>query len=136
MKQDDREPREFSFGSVLLFGAGCQRFEPNALATVLHAVIDTAADHIRVWQVAHSPPVTHHPEIADHLAAVRARAGQVGRHPAPVMDQQPPRGQRLRQARGQAGLSASARTGAISASDPGSYKDFDTLISQFRSTSY
>jgi len=32
--------------------------------------------------------------------------------------------------------SVSARTSAISACDPGSYKDFDTLISQFRSTSY
>jgi len=37
-------------------------------------------------------------KIADHLRAVRDRRGQVGQHPAPVMDQQPPRDQRLRQA--------------------------------------
>jgi hypothetical protein len=53
VKQHDLEPREFSFGNVPLFGAGCQHFEPNALATVLHAVIDTAADHMCVCLAAH-----------------------------------------------------------------------------------
>ena len=48
--------------------------------------------------------VAHHPEIADHLGAVRDRTGQVSQHPAPVMDQQPPRGQRPRQARRQPSL--------------------------------
>jgi site-specific recombinase XerC len=46
--------------------------------------------------------VADHPEVADRLAAVGDRAGEVGQHPAPVMDQQPRRRQRLRQARGQA----------------------------------
>ena len=48
--------------------------------------------------------VGQHPEVADHLAAVRDRAGQVRRHPAPVVDQQPRGGQRPRQAAGQPGL--------------------------------
>ena len=38
--------------------------------------------------------VGQHPEVADHLAAVGDRAGQVGRHPAAVVDQQPRGGQR------------------------------------------
>src|ERR1035441_6826936 len=33
--------------------------------------------------------VRHHPEIADHLAAVSDRAGQVRRHLAAVVNQQP-----------------------------------------------
>jgi hypothetical protein len=41
VKQHDLEPREFSFANVPLSGAGCQHFEPNALTTALHAVIDT-----------------------------------------------------------------------------------------------
>jgi len=53
VKQHGLEPRDSSFGNVPLFGAGCQHFEPNAL----HAVIDTAADHIRVCLAAHFPPV-------------------------------------------------------------------------------
>jgi hypothetical protein len=53
VKQHGLEPREFSFGNVPLFGAGCQHFEPNAL----HAVIDTATDNIRVCLAAHFPPV-------------------------------------------------------------------------------
>ena len=57
VKQHDLEPREFSFGNVPLFAAGCQHFEPNAQATVLHAVIDTAADHMGVCLAAHFPPV-------------------------------------------------------------------------------
>ena len=32
VKQHDLALREFSFGSVLLFGAGCQQVEPSALA--------------------------------------------------------------------------------------------------------
>jgi hypothetical protein len=73
---------------------------------------------------------------ASSLAAVGDRAGQVGRHPAPVMDQQPPRGQRLRQARGQAGLVRQCPDQRYFGVRSGSCKDFDTLISQFRSTSY
>ena len=30
-------------------------------------------------------PVADHPEVADRLAAIRDRAGQVGKHPAPVV---------------------------------------------------
>ena len=48
--------------------------------------------------------VADHPEVADRLAAVGDRAGQVRQHPAPVMHQQPVRGQRPGQARGQAGV--------------------------------
>ena len=39
--------------------------------------------------------ISQDPEVADHLRAVRDRAGQVRGDPAPVMDQQPLRGQRL-----------------------------------------
>jgi hypothetical protein len=46
--------------------------------------------------------IAHHPEAAHHLGAVRDRAGQADQHPAPVMDQQPAPGQRLRQPRSQA----------------------------------
>jgi hypothetical protein len=35
-----------------------------------------------------------HGEFADHLRAAGDRGGQVGQHPAPVMDQQPRGGQR------------------------------------------
>jgi hypothetical protein len=40
--------------------------------------------------------ITDHPEVADCLAAVGDRAGQISQHPAPVMHQQPRRRQRLR----------------------------------------
>jgi hypothetical protein len=40
------------------------------------------------------PLVGQHPEVADHLGAVSDRAGQVRGDPAPVVDQQPRRGQR------------------------------------------
>jgi hypothetical protein len=73
VKQHDLEPREFSFGNVPLFGAGCQHFEPNALATVLHAVIDTAADHMGVCLAAHFPPVI----VLPGQPAELARAHQV-----------------------------------------------------------
>ena len=48
--------------------------------------------------------VGQHPEVADHLAAISDRAGQVRRHPPAVVDQQPGRGQRPRQPPGQPGL--------------------------------
>ena len=48
------------------------------------------------------PLIGHHPEIGDHPGAVRDRARQIGRHPAPVMDQEPRRRQRPRQATRQA----------------------------------
>jgi hypothetical protein len=53
VKQHELLPREFSFGNVPLFGAGCQHFEPSALGTVLHAVIDMGADHVGVCLAAH-----------------------------------------------------------------------------------
>jgi hypothetical protein len=58
-----------------------------------------------------------HPEVADHPGAVGDRAGQVGQHLALVMDQQPPRGQRLRQPAVRPVLSASARISATPACD-------------------
>ena len=48
--------------------------------------------------------IRHYPEVADHLGAVSDRARQVRQYPAPVVDQQPPAGQRLRQARCQPAL--------------------------------
>jgi hypothetical protein len=50
------------------------------------------------------PLIAHHPEIGDHPGAVRDRARQIRRHPAPVMHQEPRRGQRPRQPAGQARL--------------------------------
>ena len=41
------------------------------------------------------PLVSQDPEITDHLRAISDRAGQVRGHPAPVMNQQPRRGQCL-----------------------------------------
>ena len=73
VKQRDLEPREFPFGNVPLSDAGCQHFEPDALATVLHAVIDTAADHMRVCLAAHFPPVIVLPGQPAELA--RAASG-------------------------------------------------------------
>ncbi len=47
--------------------------------------------------------------VPSHLGAVSDRTGQVRHHPAPVMDQQPVRGQRLRQPCGQADVVRSPR---------------------------
>jgi len=61
--------------------------------------------------------ISHHPEVADRLGAISDRAGQVRHHPAPVMDQQPPRGQRFDGPAVRPVLSASAHSSATPACD-------------------
>ena len=62
------------------------------------------APHQNTTHGERATPIRHHPEIGDHPGAVRDRARQISRHPAPVMHQEPRRRQRPRQAARQARL--------------------------------
>jgi sigma-B regulation protein RsbU (phosphoserine phosphatase) len=47
-----------------------QHFEPDALATVLYAVVDPALDHVHISSAGHFPPVIAHPGQPAELADV------------------------------------------------------------------
>ena len=49
-----------------------QHFEPNAMATVLYAVLDPGLDRMRVCLAGHYPPVIAHPGRRAELASVEA----------------------------------------------------------------
>jgi len=109
--QCDRDTRRFDTGcgivgtrslDVRAMGQNAARHVFKTIPLLDEIIPDMVADLVNQFAV-RVGDLGDMRRIDDDLAAIGDRAGQVGHDPAPVMDQQPPRGQRPRQPFGQAG---------------------------------